>query len=60
MDAGARLKELVDLQPFQTGFLGADYAIDQALMANGKAAMELMGQWAPGADRGVATDVERL
>ena len=25
VDAGARLKELVDLQPFQTGFLGADY-----------------------------------
>ena len=27
-------------------------------MANGKAAMELMGHWAPGANRGVAQDVE--
>ncbi len=27
-------------------------------MANGKAAMELMGQWAPGANRGVAQDVD--
>ncbi len=58
VDAGTRLKELVDLQPFQTGFLGADYPSHQTLMANGKAAMELMGQWAPGADRGVATDVD--
>jgi raffinose/stachyose/melibiose transport system substrate-binding protein len=58
VEAGAKLKELIDLQPFQTGFLGAGYADHQAVMANGKAAMELMGQWAPGADRGVATDVE--
>jgi len=58
VDAGTRLKELVDLQPFQTGFLGADYPSHQALMANAQAAMELMGQWAPGADRAVATDVE--
>ncbi|MEO8286626.1 MAG: extracellular solute-binding protein [Chloroflexota bacterium] len=58
VDAGTTLKQLVDLQPFQTGFLGASYPDQQALMANGKAAMELMGQWAPGADRAVATDVK--
>ena len=58
IDAGAKLKELVDLQPFQNGFLGASYGDHQAVMANGKAAMELMGQWAPGANRGVATDVK--
>ena len=58
VDAGAKLKELVDLQPFQNGFLGAGYGDHQVMMANGKAAMELMGQWAPGADRGVATDVK--
>jgi len=57
VDAGAKLKELVDLQPFQTGFLGADYGQHQVLMANGEAAMELMGQWAPGANRAVAKDV---
>lgn len=56
MDAGATLKQLVDLQPFQTGFLGAAYPDQQAIMANGQAAMELMGQWAPGADRSVAKD----
>ncbi|GAB3153357.1 extracellular solute-binding protein [Micromonospora sonneratiae] len=48
--AGQRLKELVDLQPFQKGFLGAEYSSPDgqaATMGNGGAAMELMGQWAP-------------
>lgn len=58
VEAGARLKELVDLEPFQTGFLGATYSDHQAVMANGQAAMELMGQWAPGANTGVAEDPE--
>jgi len=58
IDAGTKLKELIDLQPFQNGFLGAGYADHQAVMANGKAAMELMGQWAPGANRGSAEDVK--
>ncbi len=58
VDAGTRLKELVDLQPFQNGFLGAGYADHQAVMANGQAAMELMGQWAPNANRGSTENVE--
>ncbi len=45
--AGADLKELVDLEPFQEGFLGATFPDESALMGNGKAAMEIMGQWAP-------------
>ncbi|RCG30636.1 extracellular solute-binding protein [Sphaerisporangium album] len=48
--AGTRLKELTDLQPFQKGFLGAGYSTPDgqaATVSNGKAAMELMGQWAP-------------
>ncbi|GGM23678.1 ABC transporter substrate-binding protein [Micromonospora yangpuensis] len=48
--AGERLKELADLQPFQPGFLGAEYGSPDgqaAIMGNGGAAMELMGQWAP-------------
>jgi raffinose/stachyose/melibiose transport system substrate-binding protein len=50
VQAGQRLKELADLQPFQQGYLGADYPSptgQAATMGNGKAAMELMGQWAP-------------
>jgi raffinose/stachyose/melibiose transport system substrate-binding protein len=58
IDAGAKLKELIDLQPFQNGFLGAGYADHIAIMANGKAAMELMGHWAPGANRGSAENVD--
>lgn len=58
VEAGVRLKELVDLQPFQNGFLGAGYADQTAVMGNNQAAMELMGHWAPGADRGVAADVD--
>jgi len=56
--AGERLKELVDLQPFQKGFLAATY--DQpdgqaATMGNGRAAMELMGQWAPAVQGSAST-----
>jgi raffinose/stachyose/melibiose transport system substrate-binding protein len=52
--AGAHLKELVDLQPFQTGFLAAGYSSSDgqaAMMGNAKAAMELMGPWAPTVER---------
>ncbi|MFC8433537.1 extracellular solute-binding protein [Streptomyces sp. NPDC057253] len=50
IEAGRHLKELVDLQPFQKGFLNAAYSTptgQAAAVGNGKAAMELMGQWAP-------------
>ncbi|MEU4874207.1 extracellular solute-binding protein [Streptomyces sp. NPDC021608] len=48
--AGQHLQDLVDLQPFQKGYLGAAYSSptgQAAAVGNGKAAMELMGQWAP-------------
>ncbi|GHI09277.1 ABC transporter substrate-binding protein [Streptomyces cellostaticus] len=50
VQAGQHLKDLVALQPFQRGFLGAAYSSptgQAAAVGNGKAAMELMGQWAP-------------
>jgi len=50
IQAGQHLKDLVGLKPFQKGFLGAAYSTptgQAATMGNGKAAMELMGQWAP-------------
>ncbi|GAC1520006.1 MAG: ABC transporter substrate-binding protein [Chloroflexota bacterium] len=56
VQAGQKLKDLVDLQPFQNGLLGASYADHQVQMANGNAAMELMGQWAPGTNSAVAQD----
>lgn len=59
VEAGRRLKELVDLQPFQSGFLGAAYSAPDGqagAMGNGKAAMELMGQWAPSVQAAYSAD----
>ncbi|WP_308169975.1 extracellular solute-binding protein [Acrocarpospora catenulata] len=58
--AGQKLKELSDLQPFQKGFLGAPYDTPEgqaATMGNAKAAMELMGQWAPNVQRDTSKDL---
>src|SRR5690606_16773216 len=44
--AGEQLQQLIDLEPFQDGFLEATYGDQQVVMANEQAAMELMGQWA--------------
>jgi len=57
--AGAKLAELVALEPFQPGFLGAKYMANDgqsAIMGNGQAAMELMGQWAPTIEAAYSTD----
>ena len=54
IEAGERIQELLALEPFQPGFLGADWdALDgeAGAMATGQAAMDLMGQWAPGSFR---------
>ncbi|MET9386887.1 extracellular solute-binding protein [Streptomyces sp. NPDC002928] len=64
VEAGQHLKDLVGLQPFQKGFLGAAYSTptgQAAAVGNGKAAMELMGQWAPvveaDAGKGLGSDL---
>jgi raffinose/stachyose/melibiose transport system substrate-binding protein len=49
--AGEMLNQLAALKPFQDGFLGASYSDEAALVGNGQAAMELMGQWAPNVER---------
>lgn len=49
VQAGEKIQELVALEPFQDGFLGATWGDEATAMGNGKAAMDLMGQWAPGA-----------
>jgi raffinose/stachyose/melibiose transport system substrate-binding protein len=45
--AGEKLTELVKLQAFQPGFLSSTFNDEASLVGNRKAAMELMGQWAP-------------
>ena len=51
-----KLQELIALQPFQAGFLGASHDEMQATFGNGKAAMELSGQWAPSVESANAAD----
>lgn len=50
--AGDMVKQLIDAQPFQKGFLATPAqqgaGSSAGLLANGKAAMELMGHWNPG------------
>jgi raffinose/stachyose/melibiose transport system substrate-binding protein len=52
VEAGQKLQELIAMEPFQEGFQAVGYEEgdgEAATMGNGEAAMELMGQWAPGA-----------
>ncbi len=56
VDAGKKLQELVALKPFQDGFLGATWGDEATLIGNGKAAMDLMGQWGPGAFKDNSSD----
>ncbi|MBT8224576.1 MAG: extracellular solute-binding protein [Dactylosporangium sp.] len=61
--AGELMKELVALEPFQKGFLGAKYDTPDgqaAAVGNGDAAMELMGQWAPSTQGSTAADKKGL
>lgn len=56
--AGEKLEELIALEPFQEGFLGNSYPDAQTLLANGQAAMQLMGNWDYGGAMTLAEDPE--
>ncbi|MBN1439919.1 MAG: extracellular solute-binding protein [Anaerolineales bacterium] len=58
--AGELLQELVAKNPFQDGFLAATYGDEATAMGNGKAAMELMGQWAPAVQKDNSLDKEGI
>lgn len=60
VEAGVKLQELIALEPFQEGFLGATWPDEQVVMATEKAAMDLMGQWAPGAFKDASVDKQGL
>lgn len=52
VNAGVELQRLIDLDPFQDGFLAAPWPGpdgESGTMGNAMAAMDLMGQWAPSA-----------
>jgi len=60
VQAGEKLQELIDLEPFQEGYQGMGHNDQEALMGNGEAAMQLMGQWAPNAMKDNSTSGEGL
>ncbi|HEX2913700.1 MAG TPA: extracellular solute-binding protein [Chloroflexia bacterium] len=60
VQAGQKLKELIDLKPFPQGYLGLTYNDQAAAMGDGKAAMELMGQWAPSVEKDQSTNKQGL
>jgi len=45
VEAGKRLQELAALEPFQPGYLSTSHAQSAGIFGDGKAAMDLMGQW---------------
>lgn len=60
LKAGEELQRLVELDPFQAGFLAAPWDGPDgqaAVIANGGAAMHLMGHWAPGTQRANGPDL---
>ena len=61
--AGDELKRLIDMQPFQKGFLAAPWdgaGGEAAQIGTGKAAMSLMGQWAPSTYAANAKDADEV
>jgi len=58
--AGDQVLKLNALDPYQPGFKGADYNAEAAAVGNGKAAMEVMGQWAPSVEQDQSTSKKGL
>jgi raffinose/stachyose/melibiose transport system substrate-binding protein len=56
VQAFEKLQELVALTPFQDGFLGAPFGDQCTAVGNGKAAMELTGQWGLSCERQNSAD----
>lgn len=60
VDAGTQLQEFIATNPFQDGFLGTPAqqgaGSSAGLVANGQAAMELMGHWNAGVMGGLTPD----
>ncbi len=56
VQAFQKLQDLIALQPFQDGFLGATHDDMEGAFGNGKAAMELTGQWGPSVESADSAD----
>jgi raffinose/stachyose/melibiose transport system substrate-binding protein len=60
INAGKAVQELNKLDPYQKGYASAVYNDEAAAVGNGKAAMELMGQWAPSVQMDQSADKKGL
>ena len=58
--AGDQVLKLNALNPYQAGYKSATYDDEAAAVGNGKAAMEVMGQWAPGVEAADSTSKKGL
>jgi raffinose/stachyose/melibiose transport system substrate-binding protein len=62
--AGVKVKQLIDIGPFQNGFLATPAqqgaTSSAGLIGNGKAAMELQGHWNPGVMNSLTPDQKGL
>ena len=58
--AGDQVLKLNALNPYQPGFKGATYDNEAAAVGNAKAAMEVMGQWAPAVQAADSTSKKGL
>ena len=58
--AGAEVVKLNALNPYQAGYKSATYDNEAAAVGNGQAAMEVMGQWAPGVQMNDSTSKKGL
>ena len=54
--AGTELVKLVEMEPFQVGFLGASHDESQAAFGNGEAAMLIGGHWTPNVEAANSAD----
>ncbi len=60
IEAGKKLKELADLEPFQDGWLGIPYPPSAGLFGDGKGAMIIQGTWVLNAQAANAADGKGL
>jgi raffinose/stachyose/melibiose transport system substrate-binding protein len=60
VEAGKRLHELAALEPFQPGYLSTSHTQSSGIFGDGKAAMDLMGQWLLGMQGPNATNGKGL
>jgi raffinose/stachyose/melibiose transport system substrate-binding protein len=60
VEAGTKLKELADLEPFQEGWLGTLWPASGGMFGDGKGALMLMGNWILGTQKEQSASGEGL